>query len=118
MAPFDPVGIGGENEIAAGGRQGELARAFGHDPRELRSARRLLGDEPARDALEARPPERPDDGSVERWTECLAADVEQPRGRIVGDRTGVGAHEAVERCMDELAALSGARIGIERLERL
>ncbi len=56
-------------------------------------------------------------GRVERGAEDLAPDRQQPRLGIRGQVAGMRAHEAVERLVDEDAALGGAGIGVERVER-
>ena len=76
-------------------------RARRRSPRCPARRARLVRDEPAGDALEARPPEGADAGPLQRRAERLAADRDEPRLRIRRQRAGKRAHEAVERLVDD-----------------
>ena len=74
-------------------------------------------DEPFGDALEARPPERPHPGLGERRPERLLPGAQQHRERVPRQLIGMGAHEALDGGVDHAAALGGAGIGVDGIER-
>src|SRR6185312_10199178 len=91
---LDAVGLADELEVA--GRAHELHLALGFVVKRLhnRSPPSLLGHHPARDTLEARPPEGPDGGLAEHRSEGFAAEFEQLLIGIGGNGIGESAHEA------------------------
>src|SRR3546814_10981848 len=104
----DAVGHCGQGKGAGRPVHGKLAPRFGHGPGYRRPARPLGLDEPARDALEPRPPEGTYRRPHERWSEGRLSQREAPFDGIGWQVVGVGAQEAVERRMDEAAAVGGA----------
>src|SRR5262249_39489900 len=98
LQAVDSVGLGAKREGPAAGKLNcELSPGLGRAADDLRAARCLLSDEPACDALEARPPKSANRGTVEGRTKGAAPELEEPRFVVAGAPLRRGFHEGFER---------------------
>src|SRR3546814_10419976 len=81
------------------------------------AAGRLLGDEPARDPQEAGPPEGEGAGLGANRVEQLGTDLQEVVEGVGRQHLGMTLQELLQSRMHKGAALGGAGIGIERVER-
>ena len=96
--------------------QGQAALRLAEALDDRLAMRRFLGDEPARDALEARPPERPGAGPRQHRAEMAAPDRDQlGSDRQAGRADSGGRIRRAPRGCD--AEIGAAGIGVERVER-
>src|SRR5262245_60138121 len=116
MAEVDPVGGGGQLERSEGRGQHQRALDLRRDGRETGAPLPLLRNEPDGDALEAWPPESAQCGPTEERTKQPPAGSQQALDRIGGKLIGMLGHEAFERPMNPIAAVSGTGLGIKRIE--
>src|SRR5664279_611358 len=87
MAALDPVGAGRQYEGAfIVETDGDFASDLGVDASDIAASRDFPFGEPCRDALEARPPQRPCLRPLHQGSEKLLADPAQGAGGIVGKR--------------------------------
>ena len=56
-------------------------------------------------------------GLPERRAECRFAECQDLLERVRRERYGIGFDDTVQRVMDKSAAVRGARIGVDRVER-
>src|SRR5262249_15534566 len=80
--PRDTIGAGAHREHALAERNIDLTLDLGRQRRDAGAPHPLPAGEPARDAPEARPPERARFGIVVERGEMLSADVNERGGRI------------------------------------
>src|SRR5262249_5332825 len=95
-----------------------LARGLGRERIDAKAPGSLPAAEPARDALEARPPERPGLGKIFGRAEVLTADLEQFMHRLIRQRGRERFGELAEGAMDDAAAIGSARLEVDGVELL
>ena len=117
LSCFDAVGAGAQREDAVAERDFELAANFGMQLVDLRPSVDLELLEPARDTLEARPPERARVGEVLQGRESLLADPDQLRHGVVRQIVGEFLGEGADCLVDHSAAVASAKRRVDRIER-
>ena len=115
-AAVDAIGDGGNRERRPVDGQRERALDFRSQRRGADAAGAFVIDEPACDALQARPPEGGDAGVDARLRKRCLAEGQQPLHRVVGQRTRMSCDEAIEHIVDDDPAAGGIRRGIETLQ--
>ena len=99
-------------------RDFELAVDFRVEPSRCLAPRGLEFGEPARDALEARPPERPGVGEILQLREMLLAEPQSaPASAIVRQLVLELLGEVADRLVDHGAAVARAGRRVDRVER-
>ena len=114
---LDAVGDAAQFERAVAERDIDFAANLGDDGADAGAARDFPAREPARDALEARPPEGARLGIIVQRGEMRPSQFDERACRIVRQLFGEALREFADGGVDEGAALGGAGFRADRIER-